>query len=132
VPEEAISSSGFYIKGSSNIHYIQDDGIGNIQLYYFTSSRSAVAGSTKFVVNPKIGTVDYANGIINIKNLTITALAEVDWEITIKPQSNDVVSAYTQIAQIARNYVTVTAISDKTANGDLRGGKNYTFTSSRN
>jgi hypothetical protein len=132
VPEDAISSSGFYIKGSSQVHYIQDDGIGNIQLYYFTASRSAVAGSTKFVVNPKIGTVDYANGIINIKNLTITALAEVDWEITIKPQSNDVVSAYTQIAQIARNYVTVTAIPDKTANGDLRGGKNYTFTSSRN
>jgi hypothetical protein len=132
VPEEAISSSGFYIKGSDAIHYIQDDGIGNIQLYYFTSSRSAVAGSTKFIVNPKIGTVDYANGIINIKNLNITALADIDWEITIKPQSNDVVSAYTQIAQIARNYVTVNAIPDKTANGDLRGGKNYTFTSSRN
>ena len=132
VPEEAISSSGFYIKGSSNIHYIQDDGIGNIQLYYFKASNTAVAGSTKFVVNSKIGTVDYANGIINLKNLTITALADVDWSITIKPQSNDVVSAYTQIAQIARNYVTVTAIPDKTANGDLRGGKNYTFTSSRN
>ena len=132
VPEEAISSSGFYIKGSSNIHYIQDDGIGNIQLYYFKASNTAVAGSTKFVVNSKIGTVDYANGIINLKNLTITALADVDWSITIKPQSNDVVSAYTQIAQIARNYVTVTSIPDKTANGDLRGGKNYTFTSSRN
>jgi hypothetical protein len=87
---------------------------------------------SKFVVNSKIGTVDYANGIINLKNLTITALADVDWSITIKPQSNDVVSAYTQIAQIARNYVIVTAIPDKTANGDLRGGKNYTFTSSRN
>ena len=88
--------------------------------------------STKFVVNPSIGTVDYTNGIINLKNLNITGLADIDWEITIKPQSNDIVSAYTQIAQIARDHLTVLAIPDKTANGDLRGGKNYTFTSSRN
>jgi hypothetical protein len=131
VPEGAISSTGFYIYGSEEIHYIEDDGVGNIRLYYNVVSTSAT-GSTKFIVNPTIGTIDYANGLFNVKNLNITGLADVDWEITFKPQSNDIVSAYTQIAEIARDHLTVIAIPDKTANGDLRGGKNYTFTSSRN
>lgn len=131
VPEEAVSSTGFYINGSEEIHYLEDDGLGNIRLYYNVASSNSGL-STKFVVNPSIGTVDYTNGIINLKNLNITGLADIDWEITIKPQSNDIVSAYTQIAQIARDHLTVLAIPDKTANGDLRGGKNYTFTSSRN
>jgi len=131
VPEEAVSSTGFYIYGSEEIHYLEDDGLGNIRLYYNVASNSAT-GSTRFIVNPSIGTIDYANGLLNIKNLNITGLADVDWEITFKPQSNDIVSAYTQIAEIARDHLTVIAIVDKTANGDLRGGKNYKFTSSRN
>ena len=132
VPEGAVTSTGFYILGSDKIHFIQDDGIGNVQLYYNVTSNLSNTGSTKFIVNPKIGKVDYANGILNIKNLNIVALDDVDWEITFKPQSYDVVSAYTQIAQIARDHLTVTAIADPTINGDLRAGKNYTFTSSRN
>jgi hypothetical protein len=131
VPEGAVSSTGFYIKGSEELHFLQDDGQGYMQLYYNIASNTT-SGSTKFIVNPKIGTVDYANGIMNLKNLNITSLGDVDWEITFKPQSNDIVSAYTQIAEIARDHLTVTAIADKTANGDLRAGKNYTFTSSRN
>jgi hypothetical protein len=132
VPNDAITSTGFYVKGSEELHFLQDDGVGNMQLYYNVASNNANTGSTKFIVNPTIGTVDYANGIMNLKNLNITSLGDIDWEISFKPQSNDVVSAYTQIAQIARDHLTVTAIPDKTANGDLRGGKNYTFTSSRN
>ena len=34
-------------------------------------------------------------------------------------------------AEIAPEHLTVTAIADETINGDLRGGKNYVFTSSR-
>lgn len=133
VPEGAVSSTGFYIQGSDKIHYIEDDGFGNIALFYHGAADANSAGSTTthIVVNPKIGTVDYAKGVINIKNLNITGLADIDFEITIKPESNDVVSAFTQIAQIATDHLVVTAIADKTINGDLRGGKNYQFTSSR-
>ena len=133
VPEGAVSSTGFYIQGSDKIHYIEDDGYGNIALFYHGAADANNSGSTTthIVVNPKIGTVDYAKGVINIKNLNITGLADIDFEITIKPESNDVVSAFTQIAQIATDHLVVTAIADKTINGDLRGGKNYQFTSSR-
>jgi hypothetical protein len=130
VPEDSVISTGFYIKGSEFLHYLSDDGVGNVVLYY-RSSGTATQESQKIVVDATIGTVDYAAGKINIKNLNITGLADVDFEISIKPSSNDVISAYTQIAEIATDHLFVTAIPDKTANGDLRAGINYTFTTSR-
>lgn len=135
VPEQAISSSGFYIYGSDTVHYLEDDGIGNVQLFYHgaadTTQSSTGTITTHIVVDPKIGTVDYANGIVTIRNLNITALADAYFELTIKPQSNDVVSAYNQIAEIDKDNLVVNVIADKASNGDLRAGKNYTFTSSR-
>jgi len=134
-PEGAVASTGFYIKGSDKIHYLEDTGNGFISLYYPAAADNTAVGvgstTTHVIVNPKIGTVDYANGVINIKNLNITALAEPYFEIIIKPQSNDVVSAYTQVAQIDVANLNVNVILDNTANGDLRAGKNYQFTSSR-
>ena len=125
VPEDIIISTGIFVYGSNEIHYLRDDGIGNMQLFTKGSSGTTV------VVDPSIGTVNYAAGVINIKNLHITAVADIDFEISIKPKSNDVVSAFTQIAQIARDHLIINVISDKSANGDLRGGKNYIFTTSR-
>jgi len=129
VAEDSITSTGFYIQGSDFIHYLTDDGIGNMILFY-RSAGTAAQDAQNIIVNNAIGTVDYAAGKINIKNLNITGLADLDFEISIKPQSNDVISAYTQIAQIAPEHLSITAIPDKTANGDLRAGRNYTFTSS--
>jgi hypothetical protein len=120
-----IYSTGLFIYGSNTIHYLDDDGAGYMRLYYIGPS------AQKIIVDPRIGTVDYAAGLINIKNLHITAIADVDFEISIRPSSYDVVSAYDQIAEIARDHMTVTAIADETINGDLRAGKNYAFTTSR-
>ena len=120
-----IYTTGLFIAGSDIVHYLDDDGVGNMRLYYIGSS------AEKIIVNPTIGTVDYSNGIINIKNLHITSIADIDFEISIRPSSYDVVSAYTQIAQIARDHLTVKAIADETANGDLRAGRNYQHTTSR-
>ena len=126
IPQDSIRSTGFYISDiDETVYYLDDDGVGNIRLFYIGSS------AEKIIVNPSIGIVDYAAGIINIKNLLISAVAGVDFEITIKPSSYDIVSAYTQIAQLARDYLTVTAIPDQTTSGDTRAGKNYVFTTSR-
>ena len=121
----SFETTGFFIAGSDEVHYLDDDGVGNVRLFKYG------ANATKIVVNTRIGTIDYGAGIVDIRNLNITALADVDFEISIKPESNDVVSALTQIAEIATDHLYVTAIADKTATGDLRGGYNYTFTSSR-
>jgi hypothetical protein len=125
VAEESFQSTGFYIAGSDQIHYLDDDGVRYVRLYRLGSN------ATKIIVNDQIGTIDYTKGIVDIKNLNITALADVDFELSIAPQSYDVVSALTQIAEIAPDHLKVTAIADKTASGDLRGGYNYQFTSSR-
>jgi hypothetical protein len=125
LPEGAISTTGFYISGSDEIHYIDDDGLGKLRLYKFGTN------AAKIIVDDSIGFVYYDKGVLDIRNLHIVALADIDFEISIKPSSNDVVSALTQIAQIARDHLTVTAIADKSANGDLRGGYNYTFSPSR-
>ncbi len=121
----SFTTTGFYIAGSNEIHYMNDDGLGYVRLFRYGPN------GVKIYVNTRIGTVDYNNGIVDIRNLHITALADVDFEVSIKPLSNGVVSALTQIAEIARDHLTVTAIADKTATGDLRGGYNYTFSSSR-
>ena len=119
----SISTTGFYIAGSDDIHYI-DDYKTNLRLFKYGTN------AEKIVVNEQIGTIDHANGILDIRNLNITALADVDFEITVKPRSNDVVSALTQIAQIARDHLIVDSVVDRTASGDLRGGYNYKFTPS--
>ena len=125
IAEGAIYSSGFYIKGSEEIHYIDDDGQGSLRLYTLDTNYQ------KNIVNPSIGTVDYDKGYLVISNLHITDLADIDFEISMKPQSNDVVSALNQIAEIARDHMTVDIIADRTASGDLGAGYNYQFTPSR-
>jgi len=124
-PEESFKSTGFYVLGSDEIHYLDDDGIQYVRLFRYGTN------GIKIIVNPTIGNIDYNNGVVDIKNLYITALADVDLELSIRPLSNDVVSALTQIAHIPPEHLKVTAIPDPTASGDLRGGYNYTFTSSR-
>ena len=125
IPEGAIYSTGLYIKGSELIHYLDDDGSGNMRLYTLDSNYQ------KNIVDPAIGTVDYDNGKIVINNLNITDLADIDFEISMKPRANDVVSALHQIAEIARDHMTIDIVADKTASGDLGAGFNYTFTPSR-
>lgn len=124
-PEESFKSTGFYIAGSDQIHYLDDDGVQYVRLFRYG------ANGIKIIVNPTIGTIDYNKGIVDIKNLNITALADADLEISIRPLSNDVVSALTQIVHIPPEHMKVVAIPDPTSSGDLRGGYNYTFTSSR-
>lgn len=119
----SIATTGFYVDGSDEIHYI-DDLKTNLRLFKYGTN------AEKIVVNEQIGTIDHENGILDIRNLNVTALADIDWEWTVKPRSNDVVSALTQIAKIARDHLYVTAIPDNSATGDLRAGYNYTFSNS--
>ena len=123
--EESFLSTGFYIAGSDELHYLDDDGVAFVRLFKYG------ANGVKVVVNPQIGSVDYTKGIVDIKNLNITALADIDLELSIRPESYDVVSALTQVATIAVDHMYINVIPDPTASGDIRGGYNYTFTSSR-
>jgi hypothetical protein len=121
----SIYSTGFFVKDSPDIHYLDDDGLGSIRLYTLDNNFQ------KIIVNPNIGTVNYDAGYIQISNLYITALADVDFEISMKPQSNDVVSALHQVAEFGLDHLTVNMIADQSASGDLRAGFGYQFTELR-
>lgn len=125
IPDESVLTTGFYIPNSANIHYIDDDGDGNLRLFQFDANKN------KVIVNNQIGTVNYSNGSLIVRNLTITSLADAAFEFIIKPESYDVVPAYNQIVQVARAYLQVSVVNDFTAAGSNQAGKNYTFTSVR-
>jgi hypothetical protein len=123
--EPSFSTSGFYIPSSALVHYLEDDSKGNVRLFYVSETFE------KVVVDARIGTIDYKNGKINVRGLTITSLENATFEWKIKPESYDVVSALNQIVQIDPTVLDIQAIADTTINGDLQAGYNYTFNSIR-
>jgi len=122
IPAESVMTTGFYIPNSANIHYIDDDGVGNLRLFYLDANQN------KNIVDSTIGTVNYSTGTLVVRNLTITSMADAKFEFILKPESYDVVTAYNQIVQVARDYLTVNVINDMTAAGSNQAGKNYIFT----
>ena len=126
VPENSVLSEGFIVDGTAETVYLDDDGVGNIRLFYYANA------STKKYVNTNQGTVDYANGIITVNDINITYANNNKLTFTIKPQSNDVVSVRSQLVIIAEELMAVNAIADTVATGSSSGGTNYIFTSSRN
>lgn len=123
VPEESIITTGFYCTESTEVCYIDDlpeegQNIGKLRLFYYNSSNQKV-------LVREVGTVNYNAGLLTITGLQITSLYNQSWNITIKPQSNDVVSTKNQFCQIDQTLLTITPIVDTPT-------KAYTFTSSRN
>jgi hypothetical protein len=125
VPEGAVTSDAFTIDGSSETFFFEDDGVGNIRLYYF------VGAGTKRYTNTTLGSVNYVTGRITLNDINITSATNNEITITIKPESNDVVSVRSQLALIAEEQIVVNAVVDKVASGETSGGSNYIFTSSR-
>ena len=126
VAEDSVVSEGFIVDGTAETVYLEDDGVGNIRLFYYASA------NTKKYVNTNQGTVDYANGIITINDINITYANNNRLTFTIKPQSNDIVSVRSQLVMIAEDQLAINAIADSVATGSSSGGTNYIFTPSRN
>lgn len=127
VPENSILSNGFYISGNTNVMYIEDlpgnNNTGEFRLFYYS-------GNTKVYVK-KFGYIDYSNGLIDIQGLNITGVDEGTFNLTIKPQSNDVVSVRNKLVQIPDEKITVNIILDQVSMGNSSGNTNYVFTPSR-
>lgn len=125
MPAEAVKSNKFYVSGSSDVYYIDDDGVGNLRLNRIDTELNVS------VANPALGTVDYDLGKIIVDKLNITNLVDLDFTFNIKPRSNDVVSALHQLINIDSTKLTINLIADRTASGDSGSGFNYVFTPSR-
>ena len=95
-----VASTGFYIMGdTTNKFFWDDDGKGNLRRYY-------LVGSTRTYVDANAGTVDYANGIITTKSISISTIDNVDEipstkiRITVVPNSKDIIPLRNQLLEI--------------------------------
>jgi len=123
----AIQSTGFTLSGSALVYFLEDDALGNIYTYYLTG------GNEKVYSAAAVGTVNYATGLIALNNLSISGslLANGTINISIEPNSYDVVSVRNQLASISNEDIIVSAIADKVASGESTSSSDYVHTKVR-
>ena len=124
-----LSSSGFKIDGNDNECFFDDDGAGNVRLYYMSSG-------VKSYLNLTQGTIDYGTGAITLNSMNIAAISNIDGvastviELTVTPNSNDVVPVRDQIVEMDISNSTITVTADSFVGGSAEAGVGYTTTSS--
>lgn len=125
-----VSSTGFKISGNDNEMFLNDDGQGNIRLFYYTD------GTTITYQDETAGTIDYGTGKIVLTALNIASVSNVDGatstkiRLVVTPESSDVVAVRNQILQLDNANTTVTAGEDTIAGGGASAGVGYTTSSS--
>ena len=126
-----ISSTGFKINDdlSLNEHFLDDDGAGNLRVYY-------LSGTTRIYTSSAYGTVNYTTGQIVLTSAHITSISNVDGlastrvRIFATPNSNDIVPVRNQILEIDTTNSTVSGDVDAIESGSSQAGTSYTTTSS--
>lgn len=122
-----LTSTGFVPSGRTEVHYLDDDGAGNIRSYYLEEG-----SSTKVYTNLLQGTINYATGKVIVDQLNIysTVLDNNEVQIYVTLNSNDIVSVRNLLMQIDENSITINPIVDKVATGESSAGTDYTTTAS--
>ena len=127
-----IASSGFNISGQTNTVYIDDDGSGNVRLFYL------IGGQTRSYIDNTFGTVNYTTGEIVIPSANITAISNVDnaasttIRVSAVPNSNDIVPVRNQIIEIDLGNTAITGQVDTIISGSSTGANYTTATSISN
>jgi len=125
-----LSSTGFKVSGdTTNVYYFDDDGAGNVRRYYLTGSVRSYANSTQ-------GTIDYTTGSITINSLNVTSVENIRGasssviELTVTPNSNDIIPVRDQIIEIDIANSNITVEADTFVGGSADAGVGYTSSSS--
>jgi len=125
-----LSSTGFKIDGdSTNVWFLDDDGQGNVRRYRMDGSVRSYANSTQ-------GTINYLTGLVEVNSLNVSNIENIRGaastviEITVKPNSNDLVPIRNQILEIDVANSSVTVEADTLVGGSANAGIGYTTTSS--
>ena len=126
-----VSSTGFKINddSSTNEHFLDDDGAGNIRVYY-------LSGTTRIYTSSSFGTINYTTGEIILTSANITSISNVDGavstviRVTVTPDSNDIVPVRNQVLEIDTANSSFTGSVDEIESGSSQAGTGYTTTSS--
>jgi hypothetical protein len=127
-----LESSGFKIYGdSTNVYFLDDDGLGNVRRY-------RLIGSVKVYNATPQGTINYLTGQITLNSLNVSDVEDIRGELstaielTIKPNSNDIVPVRDQIINIDISNSTIIVDPDTFLGGSADAGIGYTTTPSNN
>ena len=126
-----VSSTGFKINNddSTNEHFLDDDGAGNIRVYY-------LSGTTRIYTSTTFGTINYTTGEIVLTSANITSISNVDGAASTQirvfaiPNSNDIAPVRNQVLEIDTSNSTITGNIDTVESGSSQAGTSYTTTSS--
>ena len=124
--QTVVESGGFFLAGNTNVQYIDDDGAGNIRTFYL------LGGTTKTVTNAQAGTINYNTGQIVLTSFNISSVqaASGNLEVTLKPDSNDVIPVRNQVIEIDTVSSVTSAEIDTFATGEATAGVGYASNSS--
>jgi len=124
-----LTSTGFKVTGSDFEMFLDDDGNGNVRRYYLVSGIRTYANETQ-------GTINYATGQITLNSLSVASISNIRGatstriEITVQPNSNDVVPVRDQIIEIDVANSSFTVSADTFVGGSAEAGVGYTPTAS--
>ena len=125
-----LSSTGFKIDGNTtDIFFLDDDGDGNVRRYKMDGSVRSYANSTQ-------GTINYSTGLVEVNSLNVSNIENIRGaastviEVTVKPNSNDIVPIRNQVLDIDIANSSVTIEADTLVGGSANAGIGYTTTSS--
>ena len=124
-----LESSGFKVPNDNNIYFLDDDGSGNVRRYYLVSG-------VRTYVNNTQGTINYATGQITINSLTVASVENIRGasstviELTVLPNSNDIIPVRDQILSIDTANSSITVEADTFVGGSADAGVGYTTASS--
>ena len=127
-------SSGFKVSNSNEVMYLDDDGNGNLRRFYNSTSTTGL----KVYVDNNAGTINYQTGEIKINALVITSVenirgsASTSIELTVQPQSNDIVPLRNQIIELDVANSSINVEVDTFVGGSANAGVGYSTTSSYN
>src|SRR5210317_132453 len=127
-----LQSSGFKIDGdATNIWFLDDDGSENVRRY-------RLVGSVRTYAAQNQGTINYSTGQIILNSLNIASIENIRGaastviELTIEPNSNDIVPVRNQVLEIDVANSTINVEADTLVGGSANAGIGYTTTSSYN
>ena len=125
-----LSSSGFKIDGNTtDVFFLDDDGNGNVRRYKMDGSARSYANATQ-------GTINYSSGLVEVNSLNVSNIENIRGaastviEITVKPNSNDIVPIRNQVLEIDVANSSVTVEADTLVGGSANAGIGYTTTTS--
>lgn len=121
-----VSSTRFKISGQTNDMFFDDDGSGNLRIYYLVSGVRTYYSSSA-------GTVNYITGLIYINPVIISSVVDLNatsLKVSVVPNSNDIIPVRNLLLEIDTVSTLVNANVDTSVVADASGTVTSTATTS--